>query len=67
MVGGLVQQQYIRRMDQRRGKGHTLPLAPGQGADLLLKIGKPQLGKHGFGLKFLELPKLPREPQKHLL
>ena len=67
MVGGLVQQQHVRRMDQRGTQGHTLPLPAGQGADFLVIVRQAQLGQHGFRLKFLELPKIPGKAQKYLL
>ena len=38
MVGGLVQNQHIRRVDQGRRQGHPLPLSAGKGAHLLLIV-----------------------------
>ena len=67
MVGGLVQHQYVGRVDQCCRQRHTFALTARKGADLLLIIGDTQLVEHGFGLVFIERPKIGREVEKHLL
>ena len=67
MVGGLVQDQHVRRTQQRRGQRHTLALAAGESADFLFKIRQPQPVEHGLCLIFVQGPELRREVEKHLL
>ena len=67
MVGGLIQQQHICRMNQRSTQGNPLPLTAGQGADFLVIIRQSQLSQHGLRFEFLELPKIPWKAQKDLL
>ena len=50
MVGGLIQEQQIRRMHQAGGQSHPLALPAGEGAHLLLQVRDAQPGEdfHGF-------------------
>ena len=67
MVGGLVQDQDVCRMDQSRGQSHPFALTAGEGADFLGEIRQAQAVEHGFGLVFVQLPKLGGEVEKYLL
>ena len=67
VVGGLVQYQHIRRMDQRRRQCHALALTAGERTHLLLIVGDTQLVEHGLGLVFVYLAEFRRQMQKHLL
>ena len=67
MVGGLVQNQHICRVDQGRRQGHPLPLSAGEGAHLLLIVRQAQLVEHGLGLIFVQLPEFLGEMQEYLL
>jgi hypothetical protein len=67
MVGGFVQHQHIRRVDQRRRQRHPLPLSAGEGPHLLLIVRQAQLVEHGLGLIFVQLPEFLGEMQEYLL
>ena len=67
VVGGLVQDQHVRRVDQGRRQGHPLPLAAGEGAHLLGKVRDPQPVQHGLGLILVQRPELGGEVEEHLL
>ena len=67
MVGGLIQNQHIRRMNQRRRQRHPLPLSAGEGTHLLLIVRQAQLVEHGLGLIFIQLPEFLGEMQEYLL
>ena len=54
-------------MDQSRGQSHPFALTAGEGADFLGEIRQPQAVEHGFGLVFVQLPKLGGEVEKYLL
>ena len=56
MVGGLVQNQQLRRAHQRLCQRHALALAAGKSADFSGEIVDAQFGQHGFGLKFVFFP-----------
>ena len=67
VVGGLVQDQYVRRVDEGRRQGHPLPLAAGEGAHFLGKIRDAQPVQHGLGLILIQLPELGGEVEEDLL
>ena len=67
MVGGLVQNQHVRRVDQGRRQGHPLPLAAGERPHLLGKVCDPQPVQHGLGLILIQLPELGGEVEEDLL
>ena len=67
MVCRLVENQHIRRVNQRRRQGHPFFLSAGQGAHLLLKIGDAQPGQHGAGFVLGQLPEFGGPGGKHLL
>ena len=50
VVGGLVQDEHIRRVKEHRRQSHPLPLAAGEGTHPLVKISDSQPGEHGLGL-----------------
>ena len=52
MVGGLVQQQNVRRGEQHRNKRQALPLSAGKLACRLVKVPDPKAGHHGLGVAF---------------
>ena len=67
MVGGLIQNQHIRRVDQRRRQRHPLPLSAGERAHPLLVVRQAQLIEHGFCLVLVQLPEFLWKMQKYLL
>ena len=67
VVGGLVQDQHVRRVDKGRRQGQALALPAGEGPHLPLKVREPQPRQHRFRLVLVELPELRREAQKDLL
>ena len=67
VVGGLVQDQHVRRVDKGRRQGQALTLPAGEGPHLPLKLRETQLRQHGFGLILVELPELRREAEEDLL
>ena len=67
VVGGLVQDQDVRRSQQCRSQCHALALSAGEGPHLLLEIRQPQPVEHGLCLIFIQRPELRREMQEHLL
>ena len=67
MVGRLIQNQHIRRMDQRRRQSHPLPLSAGKGSHLLLVVRQSQPVEHGFGLILVQLPEFFGKVQEYLL
>ena len=67
MVGGLVQDQHVRRVDQGRRQGHPLPLAAGESAYLLGEVRDAQTVQHGLGLVLVQGPERGGEVEEHLL
>ena len=67
MVGGLVQNQHIRRVDEGRRQRHPLPLSAGERAHPLLVVRQAQLIEHGFCLVLVQLPEFLGKMQKYLL
>ena len=67
VVGGLVQNQHVRRVDEGRRQGHPLPLAAGEGAHLLGEVRDAQPVQHGLGLVLVQRPELGGEVEEHLL
>ena len=67
VVGGLVQDQHVRRVDEGRRQGHPLPLSAGEGAHLLGEICDAQPVQHGLGLVLVQRPEFGGEVEEHLL
>ena len=67
VVGGLVQNQHVRRVDEGRRQGHPLPLSAGEGAHLLGEIRDAQPVQHGLGLVLVQRPEFGGEVEEHLL
>ena len=67
VVGGLVEDEHIRRVEEDGGQGHPLPLAPGEGVHRLGKVRDPQAGEHGLGLVLQQGPGVRGEVVKDLL
>ena len=67
VVGGLVQDQNVRRMHQCGDQSHPLALTAGECPHPLVEVREPQLGQHGFCLVFAQLPELFGEMEEHLL
>ena len=67
VVGGLVQDEDVCRVQEDGRQGHTLPLAAGEGPYSLVKVGDPQAGEHGLGLVLHEGAHIGGEVGKDLL
>ena len=67
VVGGLVQDQHVRRVDEGRRQRQALALPAGEGPHPPLKLRETQLRQHGLGLILVELPELRREAEEDLL
>ena len=67
VVGGLVQDEHVRRVEEDGGQGHPLPLAAGEGVHRLGEVGDPQPGEHGLGLVLQQGPGVRGEVVKDLL
>ena len=67
MVGRLVQNKHIRRVNKHRRQRHAFSLTAGKLAHLLIKIGDAELRQHHFGFIFIELSEFLRMSRKHLL
>ena len=67
VVGRLVQQQQVRRVDQGGGQGHPLSLAPGEGTHFLLQVRNAQPGQDLHRLIPGDLPGGGVQPRLHLV
>ena len=67
VVGGLVQNEHIRRVEEDRRQGHPLALAAGEGPHRLGKVRQAQPGEHGLGLIVQKGPGVWGKPGKDLL